>query len=464
MKKFIILGILVITSWGCSNNYYQTGEKLFSKKNYVSAIEQYDLSIEKDQNGARKTKAELARSESYYQLGLMAFEKENWLLATRLLFLSNSITADQYLDNCYYKLSETSFAESDTSATLDYYEKIISYLPESEMIPEIYFNRINIYLNRNELFNLLEDFKQLWNNHRDDQFTKKAHPLVDAIIPSVVSAITSEREHGDLVKSIETLHILEEYSIQHKDLVNTEIALTYTQLAEAKLASKDFSAAYQYFLSSFQYDALLAQKNKARIDEIRNGFTKNGDDHLKNFQFEQAISCYEKCFLIMPKDQIATDKIAYAKHRKIEAKEAELLFDNALTQERDDKYQAALKIYLKSQKLVNNSEVKTKIFEMKNLMRAIKEPRSFAQEIVLNYQKGKLVNNVYAIEDSMLTKYGDTVVEVSGWKVLFTSNNLKYDVRYDIISPYENYYFIWKVDLRNRKLTAMNKRSDELLN
>jgi tetratricopeptide (TPR) repeat protein len=463
MRKYFFIGIISAFIISCTNNYYAAGKKLSAEKNHVSAIEQYDLSIKKDLNGARKTKAEIARSESYYLLGKKAFEKENWPLATRLFFLSNSPVADTLLDNCYYQLSEKSFAEQDTSVTLDFYNKIITYLPDSELVPEIYNKRIRIYLSQNKLDLALEDFKQLWEKYHNDEYTKNIHPKIDEIIPIVTEKIIKNRDNEGLLDSIDKLKTLVEYSINHSDFVNLKIALTYTKLAEIELEAQNFTKAYQYFLSSFEFNQELAEKNQARIATITDGFITKGDDFLKNLLFTEAIESYKKCFLIEKEYQPAKEKIAYAIKREKDAKEAKIIFAEALNDERNNNYKTALKKYLESKKLLNNAEVKRKIFEMKNLIRAKKEPRSFAKEIVLNYKKGKLANQVYAIEDSMLTKYGKTVVDVSGWKVLFTTNNLKYDVRYDIISPYENYYFIWKVDLRTREITALNKRSEELL-
>ena len=463
MRKYFFIGIIAAFVISCTNNYYAAGDKLSAEQNHVSAIEQYDLSVKKDLNGARKTKSEIARSESYYKLGLKAFEKDNWPLATRLFFLSNSPEADQYLDNCYYQLSEESFAKQDTATTLEYYNKILTYLPDSELTPEIYNKRIRIYLNRNKLKLALEDFKKLWENYRNDEFTKDIHPKIDEIIPIVTKEIIKDRNYEELISSIDKLITLKNYSINHSDLVNFEIALTYTKLAEIELEAENYTKAYEFFLNSFGYNQDLAEKNQARIEAIKDGFIAKGDNYLENLMFSEAIESYKKCFLIEKDYLPAKEKIAYAIQREKDAKEAKILYEKALESERDNNYSSALKEYLESKKLLNNAEVRRKIFEMKNLIRAKKEPRAFAQEIVLNYKKGKLANQVYAIEDSMLAKYGETVVDISGWKVLYTSNNLKYDVRYDIISPYENYYFIWKVNLRTREIIALNKRSEELM-
>ncbi|MFO7895925.1 MAG: hypothetical protein R6U84_03230 [Candidatus Cloacimonadales bacterium] len=463
MKKLILIFILTLSLSAYGANYYQTGQKLQATKNYVSAIEQFDLAISKNLNGARATKAELARGECYYALGLRAFDLESWDLAAKLFFLANSAAADQKLDRCYFELAQQASAANDLATTLDYYEKIIRYLEQSELIPEVYYNRILLHLDADRQTEAIADFSALWKNYREHNFTAKAQPKIDAIIPQQLAMIINQRDQTELVDSLEELFLLAKYTKQHTASINSEIAQTYTLLAEAEIAKQHFSAAYDYFMQSFQYDADLAEKNRDRIDQICTGFVTKGDQYLADFEFDNAIESYNKCFLIKPQYSVALQKIEETEQKAREFSQAKEFFAAALQQERDDEYQAALKLYQKSQNLINDREVQRKVFEMKNLIRAEKEPRIFAQEIVLQYDNGKLANRVYAIEDSLVSVHGSSTVEISGWKVLFTSNNLKYDVRYDIISPSLNFYFVWKVDLRTRKLIAMNKRSEELL-
>lgn len=464
MKKIFTLILITFTLSSYGANYYKTGEKLLSSGNYVSAIEQFDRAINKNLNGARATKAELARSEAYYALAMLAYEQAEWQLASDLFYLANSQAADNKLDNCYFELAKIARENQELSTTLEYYDNIINYLPESELIPEIYYNRIIIHLDANRQAEAIEDFSALWENYPQNNFTSKAQPKIDEIIPEQLELILAKRDKQKKLSSpLDQLFLLVKYTKQHKATINKEIAKTYTMLAEAEISQENYSAAYDFFIKSFQYDANLAEKNRDRINQICDGFVTTGDRLLSNFKFDAAIESYNKCFLIKPQYSLAQDKISSAEKKAVEYSQAKEFFAAALAEEKDDNYQAALNLYQKSRNLINDQEVRRKIFEMKNILRAQKEPRVFAQEIVLKYDNGKLANKVYAAEDSLLAVHGESTVEVSGWRVLFTSNQLKYDVRYDIISPSQNFYFVWKVDLRTREILAMNKRSEELM-
>ena len=96
--NFLIFVILLF-QLGCSiNNKYNIAHDLYMDSNYPTAIEHYDSFLILHSQGSLATRAELERSDCYYQLGYKAYEKQNWLLASRLFYLSNSIIADSKLD------------------------------------------------------------------------------------------------------------------------------------------------------------------------------------------------------------------------------------------------------------------------------------------------------------------------------------------------------------------------------
>ena len=59
--------------------------------------------------------------------------------------------------------------------------------------------------------------------------------------------------------------------------------------------------------------------------------------------------------------------------------------------------------------------------------------------------------------------HGDDLVRISGWKVLYSFGQYKYEVRYDIISPDERLYYAWRVDLSNQAISALNKLSEKTM-
>ena len=461
MKISAWLAISFLFISGCSSNHFQTGHKLFLENNYVSAIEQFDQAIDKKSNGARATKAEIERSESYHQLALLAYEKNNWILASRLFFLSNSLDSDQYLDNCYYQLSQKAFANGDIDKTLDYYNLIINYLTNSEYIPEIYYKRIKMLLSQNNEDEAISDFASLWKDYRNNEFTQKAKPLIDNIIPNQLELAISKREQGEILVALDKLFVLAEYF--KKDIINKEIAISYIMLADREIADKNYSEAYKYFIKSYPFDEKLKEKTQNKVEDICMGFINDGDQFLATLDFEKAITTYSHCFEMKSEYQPAIKKIAFVKKRKVDAIKANELFKSAEDFEYSKKYENALTHYQQSKLLVNSTKVKDKIFCMKNMIKAKKNPKEFALNIILDHKNGKLAEKIYEIENSMNVKYGTSMIESSGWKVLFSSSNLKYDVRYDILSSSENYYFVWKVDLRTQEISALNKRSEEIL-
>jgi hypothetical protein len=47
--------------------------------------------------------------------------------------------------------------------------------------------------------------------------------------------------------------------------------------------------------------------------------------------------------------------------------------------------------------------------------------------------------------------------------VTFAIGQYKYEVRYDILSPEENYYLAWNVNIRTKKVTPSNKISEKIM-
>ena len=63
----------------------------------------------------------------------------------------------------------------------------------------------------------------------------------------------------------------------------------------------------------------------------------------------------------------------------------------------------------------------------------------------------------------MILVYGKDMVEISGWRVMYSSGEYKYELRYDILTPKENYYYVWLVDLREKNISPLNKASEKLM-
>ena len=66
------------------------------------------------------------------------------------------------------------------------------------------------------------------------------------------------------------------------------------------------------------------------------------------------------------------------------------------------------------------------------------------------------------IESLLIEQYGDRV-DSSGWKVYYSIGEYKYEVRFDLLSPEDNYYYAWRVNLKTREITSLNKISEDMM-
>jgi hypothetical protein len=46
---------------------------------------------------------------------------------------------------------------------------------------------------------------------------------------------------------------------------------------------------------------------------------------------------------------------------------------------------------------------------------------------------------------------------------LLSPGQYKYEARYDLLTPAENIYFAWQVNLRDRSVTPLNKISEQVM-
>ena len=103
-SKLLFSLLLIFVLFGCSRNkMFKLAHEYYLRDKYVIAIEYYDRFIQRTDNGALATVAELERSESYYQLGLKMYSRKQWEMAIRFFYLANSQKADEKMDNCYFE-------------------------------------------------------------------------------------------------------------------------------------------------------------------------------------------------------------------------------------------------------------------------------------------------------------------------------------------------------------------------
>lgn len=460
---FRLLVLLTAFLAGCSaNNGYKTAHKFFANKNYVTAITLYDNYLETAINGAVATNAQLERSECYYQLGQQAYAKENWVLASRLFFLANSPQSDNYADNVLYQLAQNAFAAADTVTTLDYYSQILTQLPASELVPHILYDRFHIYIEQDAQNRAFDDFSQLWNEFHTNEFTQKAQPELDTLLPWFIDKAAATLQRGHFQDALDTLFVLEEYTVKHTSQIRFLISDTYEAIAEDAYSKKDMHLVRSSIANAVKYNSAKEQKMQTRIEGICDGFVQCGEKELKNFKTAAAIQCYTHCFALIPHYGPAEAGIVAAQTLQKKMDDSDLLNVQASKQEDEENYQAALELYQRSYRLIPAGETKQKIFVMKNLLRAQENPKDFAISILENYKSGKVMAAIFALERELRLTYSDELT-TSGWRVLYAFGDYRYEVRYDLLTPADNYYFIWRVNLADQTVIPLNKSTENIL-
>ena len=128
-----------------------------------------------------------------------------------------------------------------------------------------------------------------------------------------------------------------------------------------------------------------------------------------------------------------------------------------------NKYSDALKLYQAASLLDDKAEYRQKIGQMQNLIEATRNPAAFAQKIISEYRGGILSRRISEVRSELLTRYKSTELRDSGWKMLLSTGQYKYEARYDLMSPQETFFYIWQVNLRDRSIVPLNKLSEKLM-
>jgi hypothetical protein len=100
---------------------------------------------------------------------------------------------------------------------------------------------------------------------------------------------------------------------------------------------------------------------------------------------------------------------------------------------------------------------------MQNLIEAERNPAAFAERIINEYRSGLLVRRVAAKRAEVLQTYKANEIRDSGWKMLLSTGQYKYEARYDLLTPTDTYLYVWQINLRDRSVIPLNRLSEELM-
>ncbi len=456
----IIAVALVIT--GCTSNY-SIAQSLQARSKYAAAIERYDDFIAVAKNGAKRTEAELARSECYYQLGIKSYNTDKWKLAIRFFFLANSDKADEVMDNCYFSLAQAAYERKEFDITLAYYTMIVDNLPGSELIPEILFNRIQIFMDlRNDDVSAWENYEILFQRFPDSDYMAAAQPYIDRFMDRYIDEAVELQYSEDYRHALERLFYLERYPSSFKDRIYLELSDLYMKLAEKQVEEGEYVKAEETYHFVVEFDPTKKDMVDARLIDICSKFTEKGDELLRERRIDEAIAIYGRCFNIIADYEPAAIAISEANILKQNIIQANRLSLEGQEAEKKEEWATALQFYRRAYKLDALNAYKDKAFLMSNMIEIEKDPVAFARRIINNYRSGRIIRAVSQLEQELLMQYGD-LLSSTGWRYILSVGEAKYEVLYDITTPDKSYFLGWLVNLKDRSVSPLNKTSDELL-
>lgn len=458
----VLLFLIGLTA--CEQNKLRQAESLYTQRRFAAAIEHLDEFIHSGKNGAFVTRAELVRSSCYYELGLAAVDKENWPLSIRLLKLANSGPADIELAKVYKTLALNALNAGDASLALSYYTLILSEIAYTDLTPEILQLRIALNLDSfDDKTSAWNDYIILYEIYPEDPFEIRARPYIQTFIAEYVNAAIDKAIEGDYNTALEELFEIRKYPVGDADRLDLEISSIYQEMAENEIRRTDYFEANRLFLRAMQYYPAKRDDINLRLREIAYLYVDKGNEFLSMRNFDTALMYFQKTYEIIPDFDRANNAIANLRTIQDNIRQAAELGEQAMKQENDNNYAEARRLYQQAYQLDRMTDYNERATIMGNLIEAEKDPIAFARKIVMDYQNGLLHRRIQAQKQLMLQKYTLAEVRDSGWKILRSTGQNKYEARYDILTPSENLYYIWQVNLRDRAIIPLNKLSERIM-
>ncbi|HPM01091.1 MAG TPA: hypothetical protein PK816_02945 [Candidatus Cloacimonadota bacterium] len=461
--KYILFSLIILSS-ACSQNKYESAKSMYETGNYPVAIEEFDKIISKSKNGYEITLSEENRSESYYQLGIKALERKNYNLAIRLFYLANSDKADEKIIECYTDLIQEFKEKDQKTRIIATYNYIISNLYQSPRVPEFIYQRISAvyewYQNEKVVW---DDYCFLYDRFPQSEYVSKSQVIIDQFIKKWIDELVNlkHQKDTDLSFVIDRLNAIKVYPSSYQNYISKEIALIYIQIAENNIVMKEYIQAEQYFRIALQYDETQDEYVRKRLNDVCDLFISHGNSLLDKRLIDEAIVYYNRSFQIIPEYPKAIQAIARAEKRRQDIARSLELKEEGLQLERKKKYPEALEYYKRAYSLDNTDELNKLIFEVTNIIQIEKDPRSFALKVLNEYRGGAIVSGVNSLRADLNRKWAKDLKD-SGWKTIGAANRFKMELRYDLITPDENFFLSWQVNMKDRTLIPLNKLTEKL--
>jgi tetratricopeptide (TPR) repeat protein len=456
----LIIALAILIFSGCSSNYYITAYNLQQRGNYIGAIENYDEYIARSKDGALLTRALNNRSESYYRLGMQAMNRENYRLAIRFFYLANSDKADEKMIDCYLTLVGKTTSQADVEATIGLYDFIIETFADIPALNEVIYRRLVMLHQFNmEPQTIFDNYVLLVERDKEEIFTEDAKEIIDDYLPEFIEeakSISDDRE------AIERLEQLLSYPHSYQEILKQEIGLKYLRLADHYRDKQQYQEAEKLYSLAEKYDPELKSEISERLNRTITEMIEQGNNLLRERKISEAIEIYRQTFSIIPDNPAAVTAITRAEEFRNDLRQAKELFDQALRAENEGNYQEALRLYRQSFSKDRSAETSEKISYVTNMIQLDENPEFFAEKIITEYKNGLIVKNLNKIADDLREKHQDEI-NVSGWRIMLSTGEHRYEIRYDITSRTESYYYIWQVNLLTKQLTPLNTISTKIM-
>ena len=461
---FLLLLSSLLLLTGCEINRLKSAEDLYQKHLYATAIQELDDLIANAENRAIATKAEILRSNSYIALAEAAVEKKNWPLAIRFFKLSNSDAANFRLAEIYRDLAVEASKAGNLELSKIFLDTIYREVPETPIIPEVLYRRIAYYVDvkaDNEA--AWADYMQLYDNYPNNPYEVLARNYVIRFIPGKLDYAAILNEQGYYTDALKELFEISKYPVVDMDRLNKQISDVYERQAEELINEQDYVEADRLFRIALQYYPQKKDSITNRLESITNLFIQKGNSLLEAGDYEAALIHYRKTFDIIPDYPPAVEAIKRVYTIQENIRKAGELFSQAERLEATGKLNEALQTYNAAYALDPKPEYKQKAAIVQNIMEANKNPSAFARRILNEYRGGILNTRIQNQKKELLKRYKENEIQDSGWKLMLSTGQYKYEARYDLLTPNETYLYVWQINLRDRSIVPLNKLSEALM-
>ena len=455
--------MLIVLS-GCEINRLRSAEDLYNKNLYAAAIEELDDLILSAENRAIATRAEIVRSNCYSALAEAAVERKNWTLAIRFFKLANSDAANLRLGEIYLNLAMEAEKTGSPVNAKAYLDAILREVPDSPLLPEVLYHRIGYFIEvKSDNEAAWNDYMRLFDNYPNSPYEILARNYVLRFIPEKLQYAEILNEQGYYADALKELFELSKYPVVDMEQVNKQISAVYEKQAEELLSEQDYIEADRLFRIAMQYYPQKKASITNRLESITNLFIQKGNSLLEAGDFEGALVHYRKTFDIIPDYPPALEAINRLFTIQENIRKAANLYSQAEKMEATGKLNEALQTYNAAYALDPKPEYKQRAGLIQNLIEANKNPSAFARKIITEYRGGLLTNRIQKQKQELLKRYKQNEIQDSGWKLMLSTGQYKYEARYDLLTPNETYLYVWQINLRDRSIIPLNKLSEALM-